>query len=279
MTSLARACAAARAPIATAMPATFPSWSSHSPVWTPARISSPSSATAASMACAQRMARAGPSKVVKKPSPAVSRSSPRNRASSRRTTAWCACRRFRQALSPSSAARSVEPTMSVKRMRRQHRFRDERHLFAGDESLDLRRDLRGEEDPPVVVSGDADCSRAGDRARDGAGGLLHDRPVEDKGRHVHSRQHVAKVCLRPGSVEGVGHCRRRSDPQPVRKPEPIGVACQQGGAGQLEQLVAVLLRPPLLAESASSRSGFSPTSIPSACAEGWNSASALVRSG
>ena len=54
---------------------------------------------------------------------------------------------------------------------RQHRFRDERHLLAGDEPRDLRRDLRGEKDPPVVVSRDSDCSRAGDRAGDGAPGL------------------------------------------------------------------------------------------------------------
>ena len=56
-------------------------------VCTPARSSSPIPRTLSTTACAQRIARAGPSKVAKKPSPAVSFSSPRNRASSRRTSA------------------------------------------------------------------------------------------------------------------------------------------------------------------------------------------------
>jgi hypothetical protein len=43
--------------------------------------------TPSTIASAARMARAGPSKVAKKPSPAVSRSCPRNRPSSRRTIA------------------------------------------------------------------------------------------------------------------------------------------------------------------------------------------------
>lgn len=47
----------------------------------------PISRTASRMAQAHRMARAGPSKVAKKPSPAVSTSVPRNRSSSRRIRA------------------------------------------------------------------------------------------------------------------------------------------------------------------------------------------------
>ena len=63
---------------------------------------------------AQRTARAGPSNVAKNPSPAVSTSVPRNRPSSARTTPVVLARRARpSALSPSSAAFSVEPTMSV----------------------------------------------------------------------------------------------------------------------------------------------------------------------
>ena len=75
--------AATRAPMCTAIPATLPSSSSHSPVCRPARTSSPSSprprgsrARSGSPAPARRS-------VAKKPSPAVSISWPRKRASSR----------------------------------------------------------------------------------------------------------------------------------------------------------------------------------------------------
>src|SRR5438552_10313625 len=61
--------------------------SSHSPVWSPALISIPSGPTPSRMAQAQRMARAGPSKVARKPSPVVLTSRPRKRVSSRRTSA------------------------------------------------------------------------------------------------------------------------------------------------------------------------------------------------
>ena len=88
---------------------------SHSPVWSPARTSRPTSETRATMAMAQRIARAGPSKLAKKPSPAVSNSLPRKRVSSRRTISWCSRRRSRHARSPIAAAWAVDPTMSVKR--------------------------------------------------------------------------------------------------------------------------------------------------------------------
>ena len=55
-----------------------------------ARTSMPSGSTASWMARAQRMARAGPSNVARKPSPAVLTSRPRKRASSFRTMALCA---------------------------------------------------------------------------------------------------------------------------------------------------------------------------------------------
>jgi hypothetical protein len=45
-----------------AMPATLPSCTSHSPVWTPARTSSPNSRMPPTTDWAQRIARAGPSK-------------------------------------------------------------------------------------------------------------------------------------------------------------------------------------------------------------------------
>jgi hypothetical protein len=78
------------------------------------RASRPSVRTPSTIACAARIARAVPSKVAKNPSPAVSRSWPRNRASSRRTIAWWRASRSRQARSPTRTAWSVEPTMSVK---------------------------------------------------------------------------------------------------------------------------------------------------------------------
>ena len=71
-----------RAPTTTASPPGLPSIISHSPVCTPARASSPSSETASMTADAQRNPRAGPSKLAKKPSPAVSISRPRKRTSS-----------------------------------------------------------------------------------------------------------------------------------------------------------------------------------------------------
>ncbi len=83
-TSLGPASAATRAPMFTAIPPTLRSIRSHSPVCRPARISMPSSRTPCVIACAHRIARAGPSNDAKKPSPAVSSSVPRKRTSWRR---------------------------------------------------------------------------------------------------------------------------------------------------------------------------------------------------
>ncbi len=102
-----------REPVTTAMPATLSPTSSHSPMCTPAR-SSRSIARARSMiALAHAIARAGPSNRQKKPSPAVSTSTPRWRESSARTSAWCRVSRSRQARSPTCVARSVDATRSV----------------------------------------------------------------------------------------------------------------------------------------------------------------------
>jgi hypothetical protein len=62
----------------------------------------------------QRIARVGPSKLAKNPSPAVSSSWPRKRASSLRTRLWWPAISSDQRRSPSSAAFCVESTMSVK---------------------------------------------------------------------------------------------------------------------------------------------------------------------
>jgi hypothetical protein len=62
-TSPGAASAATRAPVWTAIPATLPSTSSHSPVCRPARTSMPSARTLSTIAHAQRMARAGPASI------------------------------------------------------------------------------------------------------------------------------------------------------------------------------------------------------------------------
>ncbi len=87
-TSLAPARADTRAPMWTAMPRTASPATSTSPVCRPARISMPSERTARTAADAHRTARPGPSNTARKPSPAVSTSRPRKRASSPRTSAW-----------------------------------------------------------------------------------------------------------------------------------------------------------------------------------------------
>ena len=76
-TSPGSALAATRAPVWTAIPATLPSINSHSPVCSPTRTSKPRSFTDSVISHAHRIARAGPSKAAKKPSPAVSTSLPR----------------------------------------------------------------------------------------------------------------------------------------------------------------------------------------------------------
>ena len=84
-TSEAPAVEPTRAPMCTAIPATSSPRSSHSPVCRPARISSPSWRTPSRIAQAALIPRAGPSKLAKKPSPAVSTSKPRCWSSTFRT--------------------------------------------------------------------------------------------------------------------------------------------------------------------------------------------------
>src|SRR5215213_10305507 len=76
-TSEGPARAPTRAPITTAIPPAFPSIVPTSPVCMPDLIESPSGPRAWTMASAHLIARAGPSKVAKNPSPAVSTSTPR----------------------------------------------------------------------------------------------------------------------------------------------------------------------------------------------------------
>ena len=81
------ASASTRAAMWTAMPATSAPTRSHSPVWIPARTGMPAAPERSATSSAQRTARAGPSKVARKPSPSVLTSSPPWAASAARTSA------------------------------------------------------------------------------------------------------------------------------------------------------------------------------------------------
>jgi hypothetical protein len=83
-TSPGWAAAATRAPICTAIPAMSSPLISTSPVCRPTRISIPRARIASRIAHAQLIARAGPAKAAKKPSPVVATSRPPKRSSSAR---------------------------------------------------------------------------------------------------------------------------------------------------------------------------------------------------
>jgi hypothetical protein len=76
-------------------------------------VSMPNERTCREMLIPQRMARPGPSKAIRKPSPAVFTSRPRNRANSLRTITWCCCSSSPHFRSAISAACFVESTISV----------------------------------------------------------------------------------------------------------------------------------------------------------------------
>ena len=100
----------------------------------------------------QRIARAGPSNSARKPSPAVSTSSPQNRPSSRRTAAWCAASSVRPRASPSSPHARVEPTMSVKRSVARTRSAHRHGPRAREELLHLVEHLVHVDPGDVVVA-------------------------------------------------------------------------------------------------------------------------------
>ncbi len=78
-------------------------------------VSMPNERTCREMLIPQRMAGPGPSKAIRKPSPAVFTSRPRNRANSLRTMTWCCCSSSPHFRSAIYAACFVESTISVKR--------------------------------------------------------------------------------------------------------------------------------------------------------------------
>src|SRR5437867_1037840 len=195
--------AATRAPMCTATPPIFSPTISHSPVCRPARTSSPSSRTESLIARAHRIARAGPSKLAKKPSPAVSSSRPRNRSSWRRITTWCEERSSAQRWSPRSDALAVEPTMSVKRTVLST-VSGSASPHAPERKLRLRWDRLDEPDGLITV-GDLDPFRLGDPLRHVLGVAAVVGPVQDQGRDANRRENVAHVHVHrhPVNLKGV----------------------------------------------------------------------------
>ena len=259
-TSTSPPCAAAqmRAPIESATPATFASWSSHSPVWIPARMSTPRGRTASIAAWAQRIARAGPSKVAKKPSPAVSRSCPRKWASWRRTEAWWRASRSRQARSPRSVASRLESTMSVNRSVVSTLSGIVGAASPAESRSELVDDLEGKEDPPIVAPRHPHRARLRDQGSDAARLLCvragRDRvAVEHERRCADCRVHLAQIGLVERAVQLVAHRRARADPQPVREPAPALLARRKRRADKLQYLVAQFPGAPALAEVAQRR--------------------------
>ena len=190
-TSPGPAAAATRAPMLTAMPVTFPSCSSHSPVWTPARtpLGFPSASTTDR---AQEIARAGPSKVAKKPSPAVSSSWPRKRASSRRTRTWWSCRRSRQARSPLG--------------RPLGRAHDVREQNGGQHGVGHGLDLRPREEGldlagHVLEAVDFERLGASDPLREIEHLFAQVPVVEDEGGNADRLQHLTEVGVAVDAVE------------------------------------------------------------------------------
>src|ERR671934_399381 len=127
-----------------------------------------------------------------------------------------------------------------------------RHLWrrlAAHEALDLLRDLGREEDAPVVLAGHAQRVRSRDVPRYLAGIVLTEPvPIKDEGRHPDRREHMTNVGFGPGPVESHRHRRRGTKTEPVREPETILVALEERWARHCEELVAVLLRAPALAQ-------------------------------
>ena len=164
------------------------------------------------IALAQRTARAGPSNVARKPSPAVSTSRPRKRSSSARTSAWCCSSSSRQR----AVAERGRALGRADDVGEQHRRQDavglRRRAHPGQELLDLvgerGRIARHEQ---VVVARELDEPRARDPLGDVAALLDVDvavaDAVQDQRRHAIDRQDVANVDLGCSCAEG--RARRR----------------------------------------------------------------------
>src|SRR3954467_6749717 len=216
-TSPGPASEAIRAPVWTAMPRILGPSSSHSPVWMPARISTPSCRTASPAVSAQRTARAGPSKAARKPSPAVSTSRPRKRSSSRRTAASWVLSSSRQRAAelggPLGRADDVGEQDGGK-----HAVGFRHRPCAGQELLDLVGDcVRVAGGDPVIRARKLDELRAGDPGRE-ITALRHvdvvvAGPVEDERRDLDRGEDVPDVDVRVHAEESRGCARARGAPE------------------------------------------------------------------
>src|SRR5262245_29466796 len=165
------------------------------------------------MATAQRIARAGPSKVARKPSPAVSISRPRNRSSSRRTAERWRSSRFAQLRSPSARTRSVDPTMSVNKTVASTRFGCGAGLAPVTSSSISSKDHVSILGPPgVIYAQELDKACAGN-ARGDVAALLDVRvailrPVHDDRRNANRRQYLPHVDMGVHLLQG--HRRARA---------------------------------------------------------------------
>ena len=152
-TSPAPASEAIRDATCTAIPRGFsPSRRSTSPVWTPARTSSPSARSAYRISMAQRIARAGPSNAARNPSPAVSSSSPAKRSSARRTDRVVLVEEG----SPARVAEILHALGGADEIGEedggQHAVGSAHGTSPGEELLDLVEDLVGVDGHEVVVA-------------------------------------------------------------------------------------------------------------------------------
>ena len=226
----------------------LPSMISHSPVWRPALISRPSERTASTIATAHPTARAGPSNVAKKPSPAVSVSTPRWRASSSLTTEWCRRTRSFQARSPSDACSSVDPTISVNRTVASTvcGTPDGRtpvtnaSISSASASVSPTHGARS-------PTGQPDERRVRDRVGDPSRHLrMIPRqviPRQDEGGDADRRQDSADIRLTPLLQEGDGYAGARGECEVSREQRHLGIVRGHGGRRVLVVLARGLTSP------------------------------------
>ena len=188
------------------MPLASPSWMWASPVWSPARISRPERANVVADRAGRSESRARARRRSRRSRRRrCSTSVPRNWARRRRTTAWCCSRSWRNAASPISAARSVEPTMSVNRNVPSMTSGSSAASSAPEERLGLvQQDLvRVRIGPRIAVDQARDLAphRARDVAGREVGGSGGHRAMGDERRDADGRQHVGDVALHDHALE------------------------------------------------------------------------------
>jgi hypothetical protein len=213
----------------------------------------------ARIARAQRIARAGPSKAARKPSPAVSSSSPGEPASSRRTASWCSASsaahaRVAELLDALGGADEVGDEDRVSTRSRQA------GRTPGEELLDLVEDLVGV-DGGRGRPRELHEARARDRAREVA--RPPRRGVEVAGAVEHERRALARsgaararrLRVHEDQVAGA----RWAEPARPRASEPgaqrgVGVRAPSS-RGRRSRPTSLELRPPIARARASAPTG------------------------